>query len=353
LQVVAGNRPVNLCKVLLNGANLGAPGGWKNLRPGESAQFVMPVTLNQAGKNSLVITVDDGVASGRQAFTIDYKQPLSMGIKEEPRKPDLWVLSIGIDKYQNIHYDYLGGVCGNDAQAIAAKFKSQQGELFNLITPHVMTNSGKGNLQPSRANILAQFAWLRDHVKEGDYALIFMAGHGVNVAPDNYYFIPEDIGASPEDGGISASELRQMFGSIKGKVFVFLDTCYSGDISLSDTGPKNFNNEVKKAVGTEGIGLLTSCSAGQNSWAPSLSDQKLLRHTFFGETLLNCFNSEDAEIPTTKDNKLSLTEIYYYIIRKLQPLAQKYYPGNKQVIQTPSAPNMDNSESALIVLPNT
>src|SRR4051794_21823513 len=73
-------------------------------------------------------------------------------------KPDCFVLSVGIDKYQQAP---LQG-CVNDAQNMARQFVSQRGKVFGNVAGTVLLDE-----QATRARIAAELKRLRTVGKSG------------------------------------------------------------------------------------------------------------------------------------------------------------------------------------------
>src|SRR5262249_3292300 len=86
-------------------------------------------------------------------------------------RPGLYVLAIGINKYTG---DLKLDCAVNDATGISKTLQDKSKPLFRVETKILPDD------QATRAGILHGLAWLKDHMKPHDVALIFYAGHGHN-----------------------------------------------------------------------------------------------------------------------------------------------------------------------------
>ncbi|OGC90155.1 MAG: hypothetical protein A2W25_17435 [candidate division Zixibacteria bacterium RBG_16_53_22] len=87
-----------------------------------------------------------------------------------------WAIIIGVDRYQNANVPTLHGAVA-DAKAVADALVS----YADFLPGQLVTLTTDGTVMPTSANIVDQFAELRDKVKPGDLLVVFFAGHGVEV----------------------------------------------------------------------------------------------------------------------------------------------------------------------------
>jgi uncharacterized caspase-like protein len=71
--------------------------------------------------------------------------------------------------------------------------------------------------------------WLRQSVAPTDVAMLFMAGHGLNDAAGQYFFLPADgrherLATTALPQGTIVSTLSK----VRGRTLLFLDTCFAG-----------------------------------------------------------------------------------------------------------------------------
>jgi hypothetical protein len=141
-------------------------------------------------------------------------------------KPTLWVLSIGVSRYQkrNLDLDF----ADHDAEQIAAFLKTQKGALFKAVNVTLLTNE-----DVDRNSILSAVKNIYERCLSYDVAFIFVSGHGILDADLNtYYFLPHP--ADPDSlltEGLRWSDfsdaMKKLSIRIK-KVLLALDTCHAG-----------------------------------------------------------------------------------------------------------------------------
>ena len=85
--------------------------------------------------------------------------------------------------------------------------------------------------QATKANILDGLEWIQLQVTQKDVAVLFFAGHGINDSNGIFYFLPVDADLERlKRTGISQSDITSTVTMIAGKVVVFMDACYSGNL---------------------------------------------------------------------------------------------------------------------------
>ena len=182
--------------------------------------------------------------------------------------PELYVLSVGVDDYQdpvwNLRY------AAKDAEAVADIFTGQEGRLYEKVHTRVLTNAGA-----KRAAILDELTRFVRRARRQDVVMVFMAGHGVQHA-GAYYFVPHDADPNrPQVGGIIQDQLIRELRSNVGsqKAIVMLDTCQSS-FSLAQSGRRSAGTSTDSLVqGLSNATGLVIMSAAEGNQA-ALEDPK-------------------------------------------------------------------------------
>jgi len=145
--------------------------------------------------------------------------------------PNLWILSIGVNRYDSPLLDNLRFAV-NDAREIINIFKAQEGRVFGKVNSLLIADGA--SVTPTRDNITDNLSYLRQ-AAPNDVVLLFIAGHGVNDDMGNFYFMPSD--ASFADNGtirtsraISHREIQGVLDA-PGQKLVFIDACHSNNAS--------------------------------------------------------------------------------------------------------------------------
>ncbi len=143
---------------------------------------------------------------------------------EDLSKPKLYVLAVGVSKYKNPQYDL--DLAAKDAQDFSNALIKQRGLLYRDVEVKLLTDA-----KASKDEVLGGMEWLRGHVTARDVGVLYLAGHGVNDATNNYYFLPYDTdGAQLLRTGVAHNDIRITLANIVGKALFFIDTCHSGNV---------------------------------------------------------------------------------------------------------------------------
>lgn len=183
-------------------------------------------------------------------------------IEEMKEGATLWVLAIGVSKYEdpriNLRY------ADQDAESIAQIFKSQEGVLFNEVSTRVLVNE-----EATREAILNSMSRFLGQAVKDDVVLIFMSGHGWKDNIGSYYFLPHN--ATWENlisNGLPMSQfelaLKSLHQNVE-KLILLLDTCHAGAASESSRGA--IGTDLLEALGqARGLYKLSASTASEASW---------------------------------------------------------------------------------------
>jgi uncharacterized caspase-like protein len=146
-------------------------------------------------------------------------------VKEEFEiKPNLYVLSVGISKYQDP--DLRLGLAAKDAQDFGSAWKTYAGPMYRGVEIKVLTDA-----EATKGNILDGLEWLQRQTTSKDVAILFFAGHGINDPSGIFYFLPADADLERlKRTGLAQTDIVSTVATIAGKVLVFMDACHSGNL---------------------------------------------------------------------------------------------------------------------------
>jgi Caspase domain/WD domain, G-beta repeat len=161
-------------------------------------------------------------------------------------KTTLRALLVGVSEYNN--KDLTLNYADNDASDLARVLKEQEGRFFKSVETTVLLD---GNA--SEANIQAALADLAAKTGPDDYAVVFLAGHGLT-EKNRFYFVPAD--ANVADGkladvetAVAETTILKALSNMRGKVLFFVDACFSaGVIKVDSTGFVNAITSEENAV---------------------------------------------------------------------------------------------------------
>jgi uncharacterized caspase-like protein len=177
----------------------------------------------QPGTNTLSVIAANEKATSKP----EERKIIFSGKSSNTAKPSLILLSIGVSKYQraasNLDFAH------KDAEEIAAKFKAQQGVLFNRVETRVIPNE-----MATRAEIIRGLGWMKSQAKQGDYLALFLSGHGSLDGRGDYYFHAHehDPNEEPEIYDVKWSTLLDGLTAVRGaNAILFVDSCRAGAAS--------------------------------------------------------------------------------------------------------------------------
>jgi WD40 repeat protein len=276
-------------------------------------EFKLPITLDP-GVNKIEVKATNPYTEGRRVIEVTNRQASAQNAR-----PNLYILAIGVNRYNDTQRLEELKFAVNDAKAIIDAFKAQEGKRYGKVEALLIADGEK--ITPTGANILNNFNYLRQ-AGPNDVVLLFLAGHGINDQYDEFYFMPSDA-AFDADGSIlvsSAISYRQIQTvlSMPGQKLVFIDTCHSGG-----TG----NNLTRRVDNERLINSLNNDSAIRNSSAiftASRGDQQSLeietyRHGIFTYAILQGLQ---GEADTYKKGVVTTTALELYLKYKIPELAE-------------------------------
>ncbi|GBU27668.1 hypothetical protein R84B8_01205 [Treponema sp. R8-4-B8] len=277
------------------------------------AEFKFNLTL-EPGKNLIEVFATNPYSEGRDSVEVTYRQPVTA----QNTKPNLWILSIGVNNYDDkVHFSPLKYAV-NDAKAIIDFFKAQEGKSYAKVNTRLIADGT--SIPPTVTNIQDGFSFLRQ-AQPNDVVMLFMSGHGVNDQYGNFYFMPSD--AAFENGTIKDSKVIS-FGQIQsvlarpGRKIVFIDSCHSagtGSGLIQRVNNDRLINSFKDNSSIKDSAVIFTSSRGdQTSWE---SDQ--YKHGVFTYAILQGLKGE-ADL--MKKGVITATALELYIKDKIPALTE-------------------------------
>ena len=242
------------------------------------------------------------------AFSNDHIESIPASIslvyKGLQKTSDCYLLSIGINKYQNENLTLT--YARPDAQAFADFIDKNAGKLFNKIHSYTLFD---GNA--TKEKILSAIDEINKSMRKEDVFIFFYAGHG---STDNgiFYFITSEItGLYQEDKlkiALRVDELQERFKQLPAlKQVVFMDACHSGS-SVQTLAMRGASEEkaLAQLSRSSGVHVMASSESEQQS-----AEVKSLGHGVFTYVLLEALNGKADGAPA--DSKITVYEIKSYI----------------------------------------
>ncbi|MFO1297061.1 MAG: caspase family protein [Rubrivivax sp.] len=114
--------------------------------------------------------------------------------------------------------------------------------------------------------MLREFDWLRTSVTPGDTAMLFIAGHGVNDAQGQYFFMPHDAQQHERllSTGVPQAAIVSTLAQIRGRTLMFIDTCFAGNaLGALHKAPKKTERLINDLSASENGVVVFASSTGQ------------------------------------------------------------------------------------------
>jgi WD40 repeat protein len=266
-------------------------------KAGQEAMKTFEIGLVPGDNEITVSAFSNGdIESTSKSINIIYK-----GLQKES---DCYVLSIGINKYENESQDLT--YAKPDAQAFSSFMNSKGGKLFNKVHSYLLTDK-----DATKDKIISTIGEISKTIKKEDVFIFFYAGHGSS-ENNLFYFITSEItGLYQEEklkSALCVTELEEKFKMIAAlKQVVFIDACQSGS-SVQMLAMRGATEEkaLAQLSRSSGVHVMASSESDQQS-----AEIKSLGHGVFTYVLLEALNGKADGAPV--DSKVTVYEIKSYI----------------------------------------
>jgi hypothetical protein len=204
-------------------------------------------------------------------------------VAEGGRYRTLHLLAIGIGAYPNttpLHYTT------QDAEAIQAFYKQQEGKLFEHVDATLLMNAqatGK-KIEEALDKMLAQ-------AKPEDYLLLFVSSHGTGNEQSGFKFAfaPFDYDpTAPMGGAMTLLPWERILNKCKGApcpIVLMLDTCHAGGLAFDLYRGSDPTDELVRGANGRGLYVLLACLPGETSL-----EDRTWQHGAFTSALLEILN---------------------------------------------------------------
>jgi len=245
INILDDNWPVTSVRVLVN--------GYLYHKSEPNYQYVRwegTLLPTQVGENHIEV-ITTGASESRKKTTF-YWQPAS---PPAPRKPDLYLLAIGVGQYENI-----GSLpySANAARGIAEAFKAQEGLMYNRVYTRILADGE--SVLPTAANIRSNLQFLNQGTPDDYYVLYFM-GHGGEDGQGGFFFTARDFNWVVPSSRISSDDITAVL-DLPGKRIAFIDACHSGGV----TGGPIDNDKLTRILKESNAVIFSAARGVQYGW---------------------------------------------------------------------------------------
>ncbi|MFK8044511.1 MAG: caspase family protein [Crocinitomicaceae bacterium] len=302
-----------------------------------------------SGKNKIEISAQNekGVESFKQTYKVENTNP-SEG-------SNLYLVSIGVSKYENAKYNL--NYAAKDAKDMAKAFR--ENKSFNNVYSRVFTDK-----EVTKDNLKDVKTFLKQ-AKINDMVIVFVAGHGVLDEDFNYYFAAHDMDfLNPILKGIPYEMIENLVDNIKAlRKLLFIDTCHSGEVEKDEVEKDNTLKEIEKGSDVifrsagnvdikqkdnklglqstnqlmkslftdlrKGTGATVISSSGGTEYA---QESDSWQNGLFTYCLLKGLTEKEAD--SNKDKKISISELQNYIQTEVNSISNGTQTPTSRFVNT-------------------
>lgn len=249
-------------------------------------------------------------------------QTLYATVNYQPARPSqpqaalkrLRVLVVGINKYEDPNIRPLG-LAEKDASDLARVFERQKGRAYDEV--QVVRLLGKDALLPRVKSTLGEF---RRNASDSDTTVLFFSGHGFN--DGQVYLIPmyNSRLSDLESDSLRQSDVEDFVSKTRGRVMVFIDTCYSGAVVGGRSNNPDPDRFVQSLAAGSGDRLVMAASRGGQ---PAL-EKPDWGNGAFTKALLEALEGGAADA----SGVVTSSQLFAYVSRRVRELTQ-----NQQIPQ--------------------
>lgn len=259
----------------------------------------------------------DVVAYNSQNLVASLPASLSVSIDSAApqRRPNLYVLAIGVDKYRDGSIPSLAFAAA-DARSVASAFglPAVSNGIYDrvIVLPPLLDNDA------SMQQIQGAFEKLQGLVLPQDVFVLYLSGHGFNY-DGQYYFMP--YGADSADDNVLKSssigerKLQEWLSTIKAlRSVIVSDTCESGSIAEASNsfrgGQTVASEKLSRSMGRSVFSATTDIGVAKEGYKG---------HGVFTYVLLDALALGDEN----SDGKLQASELGRYLATNVPRLSEK------------------------------
>lgn len=228
-----------------------------------------------------------------------------------PLRPTLYVLAVGVSKYENLTEQQQLRFAAKDADTVGKEFTEHASDLFANVESTILLDE-----DATQRSILKSLKALQAKMTQRDVAVVYLSGHGVRDETGAFYFFPSD-GEADELflTGVAESQIKQVFKSTPGRVILMLDVCHGGA----------FGGERRKSLGgiaDDMVRDLVTDDYGLIVMASSMGNEVSMEHDDWGHGAFTKAFSEGlhGKADYNDDGVIYLHEVDGYITDRVKEL---------------------------------
>jgi WD40 repeat protein len=297
--------PVDKVIVLIDGSPTGAQArGLDATAATSELQQTITIGLPQRDVEVGLVAKSGAVVSEVAHVKLTYRGTSQVATQEDLTKPMLYALLVGVANYQDpkLHLEY----SAKDAEELAAAFKTQAGGLYRDVKVKVLTDK-----DATVTGVKDGLLWLQKETTSRDLAIVFLAGHGLTDAKNEFWYLPYE--ADPTrllSTAVSRTDVMGVLRDLPGKKILFIDACHAGAMLASNTHTRGASVDLNSAINdfaTADSGLVVYGAATGRELSVE-SDQ--WHHGAFTKALIEAIGEGKADIAHKGRITTSLLDAY-------------------------------------------
>jgi len=246
--------PVTGVKVLVDGRPIGRGLTIKEI---QKDQDVHATKVPIPEKDAEISIIAENRNAASEPATVSLKWSKKVKEDEFTIKPKLYVLAIGVSKYED--KDLTLQFAAKDAKDFVKSLLQQKGGLYRDVVVKVLTDE-----KATRDEIIDGFEWISKETTSHDVAMVFLAGHGINDSGGVYYFLPVNTNLERlRRTAVPFTEMKNTVTSLAGKTILFIDTCHAGNIMGARGAPPDITGVVNELASAENGAVVFASSTGK------------------------------------------------------------------------------------------
>jgi WD40 repeat protein len=246
--------PVTKVKVLVDGRPIGRGLAIKQV---QKDQDIQETKVPIPEKDSEISIIAENRYAASEPATVRLKWSGKVKEDEFIVKPKLYVLAIGVSKYEdkNLTLQF----AAKDASDFAESLLKEKGGLYRDVAVKVLTDE-----KATKDEIIDGLDWISKETTSKDVAIIFLAGHGVNERGGVYYFLPVNANIDRlRRTGVPFTEMKNTVASMAGKTILFIDTCHAGNVMGARGAATDIMGVVNELASAENGAVVFASSTGK------------------------------------------------------------------------------------------
>jgi hypothetical protein len=241
-------------RVLVDGRPIGR--GHK-IKPVQKGQNIQATKIPIPEKDTEISIIAENRHGASEPATVSLKWSGKVKEDEFIIKPKLYVLAIGVSKYEDKNLTL--GFAAKDANDFAESFLKQRGGLYRDVVVRMLIDR-----KATRDEIIDGFDWISKETTSKDVALVFLAGHGINDSGGVYYYLP--VNADLEKlrrTAVPFTDMKNTVASLAGKTILFIDTCHAGNVMGARAIAPDITGVVNELASAENGAVVFASSTGK------------------------------------------------------------------------------------------